>query len=828
MTGHAVVPLIECGTDGAYRANPETLAWIAAHKKPFGVIVAAGKYRTGKSFMLNQLTHSAPGFGVGETVQACTKGLWVCKHFFPVSDEMDALFVDTEGIDALDASDDTDVRIFTLALLLSSSFLYNSVGHIDEAALSTLGLMARVTDSIRQASEGVEDVPMPNFAWVLRDFSLRLEDKQGRALAPDEYLEHALEPSTAPAAGDARDATRASIRSFFASRHLFTLPRPSKEENAQGMNAKPWLISAKFHEGIDALRTKLFATLRPMRTRGDKPLTGAMYARLCEHMAEHGKSQVPVMRDTWALMAAVQARELKDELLHRFSTELDEWGADDIDVLRARADAQRAQLMQEFRATCMPPVDAEVVASLDAALERAATARVQAIGLDHHQLVRASLDNLDVVVRTTPQTCGELLTATRQAFCAEHGERAATAWRAEAGDRAITSWVPLLTRGWTRAVDEARDAAGTALEEVRAELAEARTAHQDYVRDHGLALQESEAMRAAAEAQRDDERAAAEAARAEAAEAHTRLADAQSTLEALRAAVAEGGEHGDGDREGAAAAVDGDLEQRLTQAIHECATAQARADEMVARVDIVEENLARAQAQVEQARTREAQLTASWEQGLASVREEAQRALERERAAVRDAEGKLGQATADLDAARDRIERHEKTIETQKASWERETRQLNELSERHRDMCEKAQQRVVEMHRSMLDDLRVRDEKVRQMQAEFTTERHQLQATLAQTTRELETRGVELSANKRRLVDLEQADADNKRLRVEIQSHSAQKIRDDAEREHLAQQLSKMTRERDDLRDTNVGLDNELAMLRAEKKLHETRQGFSQ
>jgi hypothetical protein len=33
---------------------------------------------------------------------------------------------------------------------------------------------------------------MPNFLWCLRDFSLKLEDENGRAITSAEYLENAL------------------------------------------------------------------------------------------------------------------------------------------------------------------------------------------------------------------------------------------------------------------------------------------------------------------------------------------------------------------------------------------------------------------------------------------------------------------------------------------------------------------------------------------------------------------------------------------------------------------------------------------------------------
>lgn len=41
---------------------------------PFGVITVAGLYRTGKSYLLNRmLLNRSSGFGIGPTVNACTK-----------------------------------------------------------------------------------------------------------------------------------------------------------------------------------------------------------------------------------------------------------------------------------------------------------------------------------------------------------------------------------------------------------------------------------------------------------------------------------------------------------------------------------------------------------------------------------------------------------------------------------------------------------------------------------------------------------------------------------------------------------------------------------
>jgi hypothetical protein len=45
---------------------------------PIGVISVVGMYRTGKSYLMNRmLLNRSSGFGVGNTINPCTKGLWI-------------------------------------------------------------------------------------------------------------------------------------------------------------------------------------------------------------------------------------------------------------------------------------------------------------------------------------------------------------------------------------------------------------------------------------------------------------------------------------------------------------------------------------------------------------------------------------------------------------------------------------------------------------------------------------------------------------------------------------------------------------------------------
>ena len=167
----------------------------------------AGMYRTGKSYLLNRmLLGRSNGFDVGPTTNACTKGLWVwskpIQGYTPEGEPLNVLIIDSEGIGSLDEDNNHDVRIFSLVLLISSFFLYNSLGSIDESALQSLSLVVNLTKHIQIKSnqaKGLEDIDadeyapyLPSFLWVVRDFALQLLDQDGDPITAKDYLEKAL------------------------------------------------------------------------------------------------------------------------------------------------------------------------------------------------------------------------------------------------------------------------------------------------------------------------------------------------------------------------------------------------------------------------------------------------------------------------------------------------------------------------------------------------------------------------------------------------------------------------------------------------------------
>ena len=109
------------------------------------------------------------------------------------------MIIDSEGIGAFNEDENHDTRIFLLALLLSSYFIYNSMGTIDENALQNLSLIVNLSKQLEVSGQKAEDADpdqvsqyFPSFLWVVRDFALRLEDENQNSISSKQYLENAL------------------------------------------------------------------------------------------------------------------------------------------------------------------------------------------------------------------------------------------------------------------------------------------------------------------------------------------------------------------------------------------------------------------------------------------------------------------------------------------------------------------------------------------------------------------------------------------------------------------------------------------------------------
>ncbi|KAL3661515.1 hypothetical protein V7S43_013275 [Phytophthora oleae] len=391
----APVCLIEGGANGL-RVTDAGVSLLESINEPVAIVCLAGQYRTGKSFFLNQLasrrddlpwidnsediatsngnlvngnaSSKASGFRVGPTTESCTRGIWLWTPQPPVRNPAGqlVLFLDTEGIASTDNDESYDAKIFSLGLLLSSLFVFNTMGVIDEGAIDRLYLVSELTKHVCINAHSTtptssnefggdnmvnpEDPALsgdkleesralaphfPPFVWLLRDFLLDMQI-DGNDLTANQYLEKALdarEISTTASESTRmrqieRNRTRASIRVLFGRRECLTLVRPVTDERdlrrAAELSAAE--LRPEFVEQMSAVRRRLLSSVAAKELLG-KPLNGPQVAQLVRCYTDTMNSgAVPDIKAAWEYVsdatcqaALAAAIELYDSLMEATS-----------------------------------------------------------------------------------------------------------------------------------------------------------------------------------------------------------------------------------------------------------------------------------------------------------------------------------------------------------------------------------------------------------------------------------------------------------------------------------------------------------------------------
>ena len=318
---------------GQFVINPEALEVIRQLQNPIGVISVAGMYRTGKSYLLNRmLLNRSGGFSVGPSINPCTKGLWMWSKTIPAhtpqGKPLNVLIIDTEGIGATDEDQNHDNKIMTLAILLSSYFIFNSMGTIDESSIQSLSFIVNITKNIQQKN-GSKDFAkyLPAFMWVIRDFSLQLKNREGNPITSKEYLEFSLEmqPGTSEFIVN-KNQIRKMVKEYFPNRDCVTLVRPLLEEgNLQKLERTPASkLRKEFIEQVNYLRKTVLNSINPKKLNGQE-LNGEMFIDLIKSYVKMiNEGAVPIIQTAWTYMRQNQAIVAKKNAVENYKKKTEE------------------------------------------------------------------------------------------------------------------------------------------------------------------------------------------------------------------------------------------------------------------------------------------------------------------------------------------------------------------------------------------------------------------------------------------------------------------------------------------------------------------------
>ena len=307
-----------------------------------GIISLVGKYRTGKSFLLNRVLlnrQKNSGFGVGPTFRPCTKGIWIWSEPFIVTNSKSSkpfpcFLIDTEGLGAYIEEINHDTKIFLIAILISSLFIYNSFGAIDEISLTSLSLVLNLGETIKIKSLSHHDTEeelaeyFPALLWLLRDFSLKLEDINGNSITEKQYLEKALENVNGnDEIIKEKNRVRKLIRTYFPERDCFTLVRPvENEKDLQNLEYLPDdELRTEFLEQAQIFRNKIMNIITP-KAFHKKLLSGAMLIELIENILDTINSgNIPIIENSWKYVIKSEAIKNTENYLNLFSKEIREF-----------------------------------------------------------------------------------------------------------------------------------------------------------------------------------------------------------------------------------------------------------------------------------------------------------------------------------------------------------------------------------------------------------------------------------------------------------------------------------------------------------------------
>ncbi|XP_063070477.1 guanylate-binding protein 1-like [Engraulis encrasicolus] len=309
------VCLVDNGPDGKMSVQQGALQILQQIQQPVVVVAVVGLYRTGKSYLMNRLAGKQTGFALGSTIESKTKGIWMWCVPHPNKPGHTLVLLDTGGLGDVDKGDSKhDTQIFSLAVLLSSTLVYNSRGTIDNRAVEELQYVTELADFIKvkssdEVGEDTEFVKVfPTFIWAVRDFTLqkKIDEKD---ISDDDYLGFALQlkPGTGRKVTD-YNLPRECIQKYFPSRKCFIFPFPTHPERVMLLDTLNCpQLDAKFLEVSKRFCDFVFDNSPAKKLSDGYTVNGRVFAGLVKTYVDTiASGDVPCLENAVVAMAQIE------------------------------------------------------------------------------------------------------------------------------------------------------------------------------------------------------------------------------------------------------------------------------------------------------------------------------------------------------------------------------------------------------------------------------------------------------------------------------------------------------------------------------------------
>ena len=289
--------------------NEDALKILKEIKENIIIVSIFGKERTGKSYLMNLLLNSdenpkmTKGFKVHSQNPSSSRGISIWNTPIAKPDSKDKIiFLDSEGIHSENVyQQEMDSKLLALILLISSFFIYNTMGDINSNSLNELELIVHLNDSIGINEKLNKDKLIteicPKFIWAVRDFDLKkLENEK---ISRDDYMEQCLKERFGGKNKDEINVIKENLIKYFKERECVTLPRPVEEEKDLIMLKKMNLPSLQenFRDEFILLKNKIYNTSKAKEING-KIINGPMIVYLLrKFVGEINSGNIPNITD---------------------------------------------------------------------------------------------------------------------------------------------------------------------------------------------------------------------------------------------------------------------------------------------------------------------------------------------------------------------------------------------------------------------------------------------------------------------------------------------------------------------------------------------------
>ena len=305
----------------------DTLELLRSIDKPVAVLSICGPYRSGKSYFLSRLLGRPGAFQLGHSMRACTRGIWMATTILECQ-EFAIVLLDTEGIDAIGASETTAMSLLTLTTLLSSYLIYNSKKVPQKVDLDKMRCFTQLSTSLlAQRGQSMSTDAMkqffPRFLWLLRDVTLKMTDKQGQLIPPTEFLHTRI---LASESGQLTDLGR-SLCSLFPSLECHTLPMPTTNPKlSRNIFELQDKLKPAFNMAVDALIHQILQQMQPKKAMdGVTLVNGSVLTALASGYvnAINIPGALPDLEQGWMAVLKLQLKERVDQLAIEYEREME-------------------------------------------------------------------------------------------------------------------------------------------------------------------------------------------------------------------------------------------------------------------------------------------------------------------------------------------------------------------------------------------------------------------------------------------------------------------------------------------------------------------------